>query len=69
MRLLRAKVSEREACTLASAFWQEVSHLNGAEKIQSAGFLKLGEWLSRTQHECELSSHFPDMGLAAGMLA
>ena len=60
-------MSEREACTLASAFWQEVQHLNGAEKIQSAGFFQVAERLSRTQHECELSSHFPQMGLSAGI--
>lgn len=60
-------MSEREACTLAKAFWEEVVNLPGADQVASAGFFQLASRLSETRLECELSSHFPKMGLAAGI--
>ena len=63
----QAKVSEREACTLAAAFWDEVCNLPGANEIHSSTFLELATRLSKSKHECLLSSYLPKFGLSAGI--
>lgn len=63
----KSQVSEKEACTLANAFWGEVEHLPGVESIKSAGFLTLASRLGKTKHECQLSKNLPKFGLSAGI--
>ena len=52
--MIDTKVSETQACSLASAFWQEIRHLPGVENIASAEFLKEADRLVSTGHETRL---------------
>ena len=45
------KVTEREACAIASAFWSEFGGLDGARSVPSARFLVDSSRLCRTSHE------------------
>lgn len=64
---VHSQVSEKEACTLASAFWEEVNMLPGSEHIQSAAFFSLTSRLAKTKHENLLTSNLPKFGLTAGI--
>ncbi len=62
---LGAKVSEKEACTLARAFWEEVEpYLVKDSKLPSGTFFRLASRLARTGHENMLTSHLPQFGLS-----
>ena len=63
----RSQVSEKEACSLGRAFWEELEHLDGAERLASAGFLKLLTRLSTTKHENLLTQNLAKFGLSAGV--
>ena len=61
--LTNPKVSEKEACALADAFWAEFSGLDGASSLPSAHFLQEASRLRRTGHENSLTDLFTDCGL------
>ena len=66
-RFRARQVSEKEACSLARAFWEEVAHLDGVEGLASAGFLKLLTRLSTTKHENLLTQNLGKFGLSANI--
>lgn len=62
---LGAEVSEKEACALAQAFWDEVEpYLVKDSKPPSGTFFRLASRLARTGHENMLTSHLPQFGLS-----
>ena len=62
-----SQVSEKEACALANAFWEEVHELAGARNIHSAGFLEVCSRLATTRHENNLSANLEKHGLSAAI--
>lgn len=62
----KTKVSEKEACSIARAFWDELSPLlQGKARPQSGHFIELATRLSKTGHEERFSQQFHKYGLAA----
>ena len=62
-----SQVSEKEACALANAFWEEVRELAGARNIHNAGFLQVCSRLATTRHENSLSANLEKHGLSAAI--
>lgn len=61
---LVAEVSEKEACNLVRAFWEELEpFLDKNANIPSGDFIRLASRLAKTGHENRLSSHLPKFGL------
>lgn len=59
------EVSEKEACSIVRAFWEEVSPcLLPDAKLPSSKFMNLATRLSRTGHECRLSNSLAGFGLS-----
>ena len=61
------KVSEKQACTLVSAFLEEIRHLRGFSDTPSFSFLTDANRLHATGHEARLGTTMEQYGLAANI--
>ena len=62
------KVTEKEACSLVRAFWEEFSpYLPKDTKVPSGAFCRLATRLSETGHENLLVSNFPKFDLSTNI--
>ena len=65
---LVAEVTEKEACNLVRAFWEEMEpFLDKNANIPSGDFIRLASRLAKTGHENRLSSHLPKFGLSTNI--
>lgn len=63
-----SEVTEKEACHLVQAFWEEFEPLLKPDSIVPSGnFCALASRLARTDHENRLSSHLPKFGLCTNI--
>ena len=64
--MLVRKVSEKEACSIARAIWEEfLPHLEARAKPASTHFMETATRLSKTGHENRFADSFTRYGLAA----
>ncbi|CAL1132409.1 unnamed protein product [Cladocopium goreaui] len=67
-RAIAKGVTEKEACHLVQAFWEEFEPLLKPDSIVPSGnFCALASRLARTDHENRLSSHLPKFGLCTNI--
>ena len=65
--MLKPQVSEKEACSLASAIWQEVKDVPDASSLPSADLIRKATSLAETGHENRLGDVFEECGLSANI--
>ena len=61
------QVSEKHACSLMGAIWEEIRDLPGADTLASADIIQKAATLSETGHESRLGDAFEDMRLSAAI--
>ncbi|CAE7842228.1 unnamed protein product [Symbiodinium microadriaticum] len=63
----QCQVSEKHACSLMGAIWEEIKDLPGADTLPSTDVIRKAATLSQTGHECRLCDALEEMKLSAAI--